>query len=252
MLRYLYFLWNFDIFLMGAPTKVSPSIVPLLEFLDMNPAKLSRVILFLLLGGLAPLFLTQCKSTTAKSYKDISYDPAKLKTPAGHGMERKDYPFDEQGNYRKDWVKNNATGRDPSASGSSSATQIASSSSSTSASGSYPTYAEASAARATGSAAASAAASAATVAPASFVGPADTTISAPGSSSEVLLASAPVSPAVESAPPAPQRTASYHKVSSGDTLFALANRYSTSVSELKRVNGLGSDQIRVGQSLRLP
>ncbi len=204
----------------------------------MDSPKLFRVAAFLAAGALAPLFLTQCKTSAAKTYKDVSYDPAKLKTPSGHGMERKDYPFDEQGNYRKDWVKNNASGRDRSASpGVDPAPQVAAAGT-TSSSGAYPTYAEASASR--------------TSTASSFVGPADgsvsgetSTVSLPaedGGEGAVLLASAP----------APTPAASYHKVGSGDTLFALANRYSTSVSELKRVNGLSSDSIRVGQSLRLP
>jgi membrane-bound lytic murein transglycosylase D len=41
-------------------------------------------------------------------------------------------------------------------------------------------------------------------------------------------------------------------VTSGETLFSLASRYHTSVSELKRVNGLTGDSIRTGQSLRIP
>lgn len=206
----------------------------------MDSPKLFRVAAFLAAGVLAPLFLTQCKTSAAKTYKDVSYDPAKLKTPSGHGMERKDYPFDEQGAYRKDWVKNNANGRDRSASpGADPAPQVAVASTTFSSSDSYPTYAEASASR--------------TSTASSFVGPADGSVSgetsvvsapADGEEGAMLLASAPAL--------APTPAASYHKVGSGDTLFALANRYSTSVSELKRVNGLSGDSIRVGQSLRLP
>jgi LysM repeat protein len=187
--------------------------------------------------------LTQCK-TTGKSYKDISYDPAKLKTPPGHGMERNDYPFDEQGNYRKDWVKSNASGRDRSAAGVAE-TAVAAAAPGTepapSAAAPYPSYAEAAAARATSA----------------FVGPAGAA-TAPGASTTTLaatpagesggaieLASAGTS---HSAAPAAQ----YHKVTSGDTLFSLASRYRTSVSELKRVNGLTGDSIRSGQSLRIP
>lgn len=67
--------------------------------------------------------------------------------------------------------------------------------------------------------------------------------------SAVELASA----GLESATPAPAPLpTSYHKVGSGDTLFALAGKYNTSVPELKRVNGLSGDNIRVGQSLRIP
>lgn len=204
----------------------------------MSHVKTLRTAAFLLTGVLAPLFLTQCKTTT-KSYKDISYDPSKLKTPAGHGMERNDYPFDEQGNYRKDWVKSNSSGRDRSASpGSDPAPAVAATGTEAAPRGSasYPNYAEASAARESGN----------------FVGPAGSTDAAtstpssppaPGGGSGVELASAGSAPA---SPP------SYHKVTSGDTLFSLASRYNTSVSELKRVNGLTGDSIRAGQSLRIP
>lgn len=216
----------------------------------------SRSVLFLIAGVLAPVFLTQCKST-AKSYKDVSYDPAKLKTPAGHGLDRNDYPFDENGAYRKDWVKNNTGGRDRSASPQVEATTAvaAATPAATPSSTSYPTYAEAAAARASGS----------------FVGPAGATVGSatgavsgaatgaaatlasfpdPGSSpGGVELASAGMTSNVPA--PAPAAT-SYHKVNSGDTLFALAGKYNTSVPELKRVNGLSGDSIRTGQSLRIP
>ena len=42
-----------------------------------------------------------------------------------------------------------------------------------------------------------------------------------------------------------------HKVVSGDTLSALAKRYGTTVKELKDINGLKSDLIKVGQTLKL-
>ena len=38
----------------------------------------------------------------------------------------------------------------------------------------------------------------------------------------------------------------------GDTLYAVARRYGTSVAAIKRSNGLSSVTIRVGQSLRIP
>jgi len=226
----------------------------------------SRSVLCLIAGVLAPVLLTQCKST-AKSYKDVSYDPVKLKTPAGHGLERKDYPFDENGAYRKDWVKNNTGGRDRSASPQTTpAASIASVEKSSTkkpgstkpASSSYPTYAEAAAARASGD----------------LVGPAEAGVGsgeAGGTSMAgvtgigdgaggVELASAGLDPTMPvatseylSSTPAPApAAASYHKVNSGDTLFALASKYNTSVPELKRVNGLSGDSIRTGQSLRIP
>ncbi len=194
----------------------------------------SRVLPFLLSAVLCPLVFTQCKMTGGGSYRDVSYDPAKLKTPAGHGMERKDYPFDESGAYRKDWVKANARGRDGSASktAESLATNVAPEATETSsAPTSYPTYAEAAAARSGAIPA---------VAPGESVGP----------TGAVVLAEAG-NPSTESGVTVPA-AARYHKVSSGDTLFGLASRYQTSVDDLKRINGLSGDSIRVGQSLRLP
>lgn len=47
-------------------------------------------------------------------------------------------------------------------------------------------------------------------------------------------------------------SARYHKVSSGDTLWGISQRYKTSVSAVKRANGLKSDIIRPGQTLRIP
>ncbi len=204
---------------------------------------ISRTIAYLAAAVLVPLFLTQCK-TTAKSYKDVSYDPAKLKTPAGHGLDRNDYPFDESGAYRKDWVKSNTGGRDRSASPRvepAAAVAAADTSAPTSAPASYPTYAEASAARSSGS----------------YVGPAGDPAGsaaslADGSGSGVELASAGVSSAASSTAASGPAATSYHKVGSGDTLFALASKYHTSVPELKRVNGLSGDSIRAGQSLRIP
>jgi LysM repeat protein len=213
----------------------------------MRPSESLRLVACLLFGILVPPFLTQCKTSSEASYKDVSYDPAKLKTPSGHGMERDDYPFDEQGNYRKDWVKNNAKGKDSSASPRSDTTpQLAST---TTPAGetpaptttSYPTYAEASAARESGA----------------YVGPATGAVpaTATAGTTAMTLASAPVgetAPVVLASAPAEAAAPSYHKVVSGDTLFAIANRHNTSVADLKRVNGLTGDSIRPGQSLRLP
>lgn len=49
------------------------------------------------------------------------------------------------------------------------------------------------------------------------------------------------------APAAPR----YHKVRRGETLTSIAARYGTTVSKLKKLNGLRSDKIRYGQSLKV-
>ena len=51
--------------------------------------------------------------------------------------------------------------------------------------------------------------------------------------------------------PRPSSVATYHRVDVGDTLYNISRKYGTSVEALKKINGLTSDLIRVGQSLRL-
>lgn len=174
----------------------------------------------LLAAGLCfPLFLTSCKSIGG-TYQDVEYDPAKLKTPSGHGLEKKEYPFDDDGRYRKEWVKSNATGKTRSAS-KLPETEFAGTDTPPSPPSSGATS--------------------------SYDGPADGAGVAGNEAMEVVAA-APV--AVPASPaPAP---VNYHKVDSGDTLYSLSQRYGTGVDELKRVNGLTGDTIRIGQSLRLP
>ncbi len=54
-------------------------------------------------------------------------------------------------------------------------------------------------------------------------------------------------------PAAPARTVSYrYTVIRGDTLYAIARRFGTTVEVLRRANGLGSDLIRPGQRLLIP
>lgn len=168
-----------------------------------------RIFLTTVLALAGPLFLTQCKSVGGGSFRDVKYDPSTLATPSGHGLEKHEYPFDDDGKYRKDWVQNKASGRTRTSypgERTTPATTTASAEANTTSE--YPNYADLSASSAAGGAA----------------------------------------PTSEPAVAATQ----YHKVSTGDTLFALAARYNTSVDDLKRVNGLTSDSIRVGQSLRIP
>lgn len=170
-----------------------------------------RLIFMLGFALAGPILLTQCKSVGGGgSFRDVKYDPATLGTPSGHGMEKKQYPFDDDGKYRKDWVQKNASGRTRTSypgerTAPSSSTTVASAETSTESD--YPNYA-------------------------------DLTSSSAGESAPTATPSTP--------------TAEYHKVTTGDTLFALAARYNTSVDALKRVNGLTGDSIRVGQSLRIP
>ncbi len=181
------------------------------------------------MGISAPFLLTQCK-TGPGTYKDVEYDPAMLNTPAGHGLEKKDYPFDDNGAYRKDWVKNNTTGKTRSASQQPSlASADTSEDTGSSTPAPYPTYAQASQER-----------------NAEVSGSIESLDSSSTTSASIPITPPTSATAVGSGP------AKYHTVVTGDTLFALSHRYRTSVDELKRVNGLTDDSIQKGQSLRLP
>lgn len=183
----------------------------------MNCSPIFRVFLHVGAACLAVALLTQCKTTA--SYKDIKYDPGKLNTPAGHGLEKKDYPFDDDGAYRKDWVKNDTGGRTRSSYDSPEPETAVASSETGTAPSAYPTYAQASSDREVAASA---------------------------------TAAAPVAMSVSAPPSVSVSSAQYHKVELGDTLFSLSKRYNTSIEELQRVNGLTDNTIHVGQSLRIP
>ncbi|MEM6783848.1 MAG: LysM peptidoglycan-binding domain-containing protein [Bacteroidota bacterium] len=54
------------------------------------------------------------------------------------------------------------------------------------------------------------------------------------------------------APPTLAQTATEHVVERGDTLFSIAQRYGTSVFDLRQTNNLLSNRIQVGQTLQIP
>ena len=59
-------------------------------------------------------------------------------------------------------------------------------------------------------------------------------------------------PAPESEEPRPEPDVVDHVVQRGDTLTSIGRRYGVRVSDIKRENGLQSDTIRIGQTLRIP
>jgi LysM repeat protein len=198
-------------------------------------------------------------------------------------MRKSEYPFDDEGTYRRDWVRDESRDR---AGNSYASTAIASTGSgsrtsaarSSSGGATSSTRSEVSSRRKPkpGSAPAQSPPSpetnsAGSTEYASYFGPGVSGTSSPSSvdrsssmsgpptsapsaapsSPPTTLVSYTPSPAAAS-PPAPAPSTTYHKVASGDTLYSLSRRYGSSVAEIKRVNGLSSDTIRLGQSLRLP
>lgn len=52
--------------------------------------------------------------------------------------------------------------------------------------------------------------------------------------------------------PKPTSSTITHTVKSGDTLYALALRYKSSVAKIKSASGISSDRLQIGQKLRIP
>jgi len=63
--------------------------------------------------------------------------------------------------------------------------------------------------------------------------------------------SIPVKKAAATRPAETKTAGGIYTVRSGDTLFSIAQRHGLSVAALSKINGLQSDQLRVGQTLRL-
>ena len=52
--------------------------------------------------------------------------------------------------------------------------------------------------------------------------------------------------------PSSSSNSKYHRIVSGDTLYGLARKYRTSVSAIKRANGMTSDVIFKGKTIKIP
>ena len=44
----------------------------------------------------------------------------------------------------------------------------------------------------------------------------------------------------------------YHRVEKGDTLYNISKRYNADVDTLRKLNNIDSNEIKIGQQLRLP
>jgi LysM repeat protein len=198
-------------------------------------------------GLLVCLAAISCESTTKKTgYEDVvDY------TSPNTRMSKEEFPFDEQGNYREDWaaagagvrgVKDKPTGspyvQEPDAS---ERTKVA-------ARRSTATTTAATARPAT----TTVATTTATVRT-SGTGTGSTTVASAGSSG----GSTPVSRSTASSSrpkpkPKPKPKPLYVKVKSGDTLYSYSKRYGVSIAAIKAANGLTSDLIIDGKSLKIP
>lgn len=164
-----------------------------------------------------PLWLLAVGCSSNKPpYAKVGYDGDKLTTPP-HNLSAYEYPFDDDGTYRKDWVTDKNAKRPKKWFGKKSS-DSSSSPSTTVASNTTPPPP-----------------------------PTRTTTSGPPPSAYTPPPPRPA-PAPKPTPP----KARYHTVAKGDTLFGISRRYGVSVTQLKSTNGLRSDLIRIGQTLRVP
>ncbi|MDF1813184.1 MAG: LysM peptidoglycan-binding domain-containing protein [Verrucomicrobiales bacterium] len=179
--------------------------------------------------GLSPYAAAQ----SAGNVKPVN--EARIRTIGDHGMTKAEYPFDESGQYRKDWVvvsakspvSRSTTVRDP-----------------------FPI-------EMVNDTPAPVPASPEKAAP--TVGR-EQKFSATeiGSDAEAITLGF-IGPFEKMNPTTPTITQSisgkilplYHKVKKGDTLYAISTEHGIPVSELKKSNGLTGDLIKVGQTLRL-
>jgi membrane-bound lytic murein transglycosylase D len=74
------------------------------------------------------------------------------------------------------------------------------------------------------------------------------TLAIPSPSATALPTTAPARPAATAGV---RSSSGYYRVQSGDTLISIARQFSTTVTLLKRWNGLSSDRIKVGTQLRV-
>ena len=174
------------------------------------------------------LTLSSCKGPSSKSGRAPSWDPSGAPNVAGstatppHNLPRNEYPFDAAGNYIQSWVKEG--GRNY---------------------GHTPVPEEEKIAYTP------------RPAPSTYTKPkpvvSSYTAPKPTYTPPPTLRPTPrPAPAVPAPKPVPAATYASHKVVNGDTLYSLSRRYRTTVAAIKIANGMTSDTIVDGSTLRIP
>ena len=204
----------------------------------------------------------------------LTETPERIKTPPGSGMGKKEYPFDEEGDYRKDWAdprsrsseKRSTTVRSP----------IPEDSPDHSLVQARKKIEEEKAARKLAEEKrresslfqkASVKLDLANSVKPAFQGreiPASHFTSKKSDTMESILTRIPLgkpqprtvrpvgtTSTSTRAAPDDQANSILHKVGKGDTLWSLSQRYKTTVPEIQKANGLTSSLIRIGQILRI-
>ncbi len=191
-----------------------------------------RRISLLILSAILPM-LSQCGGIGG--YKSISYSKGKLATPPTT-LSQRDYPFDSKGRYRTDWVKSGSTKKRSKSSFVTAAAPPA-----------QPSVAQSPPKTSSRKSKSKQSSKTMTVA-------SNTTRSSKPKSPPPPVYTPPPAPTLPkpkaSTPKKPQ--ARYHNIAKGDTLWGISRRYKVSIPAIKTANGLSSDLIRPGQTLRIP
>lgn len=166
-----------------------------------------------LLFAVLSLFLANCRSSRS------GYSGADSSTPS-HGMSQSEYPFDEYGNYREDWVKNGKP--------------------------SYASqYENADVVDLTKDNPRS-----------PFAGTSEASDDRPKQTKRSSSSSSRSKSTASKSKPKPKKPAPKYTtitIKKGDTLYGLAKRYGTSVKAIQSANGMGgATALRDGRSLKIP
>ncbi len=202
-----------------------------------------------LAASLLCLSLGACKSAKPKSgYSDV----VDYTTP-NTNLSQSEYPFDEQGNYLADVVSGKKKGsKNKPAAAPQSYTETYEKPPETTVA-STPNYETPPAATSNPYAPVYASGESGSGSTASNSKPKSTSSSSSANSKpKSTTASKPKPKPKPAAKPKPKSSTVSYTVKKGDTLYGLANRYGTSVSAIKKANGLSSDMLRDGRSLKIP
>ena len=157
-----------------------------------------------------PLLFASCRSSRTTS----SSGGSDAGTP-GHNMSRKDYPFDENGNYREDWARGEDSGEVVDLTKDNPPSVFLG-----------------------------------TTDPRDSKPATKSTASSKPRPKSVATSNAKPKPKVVSKP---KPTSTTITVKKGDTLYGLASRYKTTVKAIQAANGMGSStNLRDGRSLKIP
>jgi LysM repeat protein len=193
------------------------------------------------------LSLGACKSTKPKS----GYSEVVDYTTPNTNLTQSEYPFDEQGNYLADVVSGKKKGSKNKTTAATQSYPETYEKPPETTVASTPNYETPPAATSNPYAPVYASGESGSGSTASNSKPKST--SSPGSSKpKSTTASKPKPKPKTVAKPKPKSSTVSHTIKKGDTLYGLANRYGTSVSAIKKANGLSSDMLRDGRSLKIP